>query len=644
MGTVLQKRQVKLMALLVAGAAIILYWPTLHLPLIYDTLLHIRIATELDLLTVWLPTEAFGFYRPLTFLPMLVIRGWFGYYPATLLHGLNVGQHALNAVLLLALSWRLWRKLDRSLAAGLLLALFPFAYQAVAVYGHNVHLTTAGLILLGLHCYLSGLRQRKLAWHLLTGLFFFLALLSHETAVLFGPLAALVHWNAQTPPKSLRQLSKGTLLPWFIFLVLGGLYAIVYQFLPISPAVPGAGAGGSPGLKLLYLLQSAAHPFAWLSHLLPGLNAATVVLGGFAVTILLTAWSARRQANRLPLLLGWAWWTGFACLLFVSLPTEYVLHGPRLLYLAGIGLALLWPVLLEPLRGRPRFSLLLWGAALGFILLTGASFVHGSLQRYAQLTRPLRLVEEVMADRPPGEGVLLVNLPEWLSPTRNVYPVGAEHVAILGYHLFAEELVVENLGTDRPVRAIRLPDILTDPGYPYAVFGDTDPERSLLANWAPAGSRVFVVAFTPEGPQPHYMGGLELAPNREPVAEIGPFLLSGVSATLCGGVLELNGSWAWREQAALPATLSLFAQALDGAGRLLVQADGPPLGLRADLVKPVLGWQMTDRRLLPPSTGLPVQLLLGVYDYSSGERLPARDSQGNLLPNDALSIPVQECR
>jgi len=131
------------MALLVAGSAVILYWPTLHLPLIYDSLLHIRVATELDLVTVWLPTETFGFYRPLTFLPMLIIRGWFGYYPAWLLHGLNVGQHALNALLLFALSWRLWRKPGWSVAAGLLLALFPFAYQAVAVYGHNVHLTTA---------------------------------------------------------------------------------------------------------------------------------------------------------------------------------------------------------------------------------------------------------------------------------------------------------------------------------------------------------------------------------------------------------------------------------------------------------------------------------------------------------------------
>lgn len=646
MGTFLHKHQIKLMALLVAGAAVILYWPTLNLPLIYDSLLHIRIAKGLDLATVWLPTEAFGFYRPLTFLPMLIIRGLFGSYPAWLLHGLNVGQHALNAVLLFSLSWRLWHKQSWAVAAGLLLALFPFAYQAVAVYGHNVHPGTAGLILLGLHCYLYGLQERKLKWGLLTGLLFVLGLLSHETAVLFGLLAALVHWNAQTQPKgSLCHLEKGTFLPWIVFLVLGGLYALGYQFLPISRELPGAGAGNTPWLKLLYLLQSAAHPFTWFGHLLPGLGAVTVVLGGFAITTILTAWCARRRSLRLPLLLAWAWWAAFACLLLISLPTDYLLHGPRLLYLAGMGLALLWPLLLEPLRSLPRFGWLLWGAALGFILLTGGGFVHGRLEQYAQLTSPLTLVEEVMADRPPKEGVLLVNFPEWLSPAKNAYPVGAEHVAMLGYHLFVEELVVENLGVNRPVRAIRQADILTDPDYPYAVFGETDPDRPLLADWAPAGSQVFVVSYTPDGLEPRHVGGLEqVRQNVKPIAEIGPLQLNGASAILCDGVIELNSSWAWREEIALPGTLSLFVQALDREDQLLAQADGPPLALRANLVQAVPGWQMTDRRTLRPSKGLPVQLLLGVYDYSSGERLSARDSQRNPLPNNALNLPVTECR
>ena len=68
--------------LVVAGLlAVILYWSTLGLPLIYDDLLHIRITGGLDLLSVWLPTQAFGFYRPLTFLPLLIIESLLGGFP-----------------------------------------------------------------------------------------------------------------------------------------------------------------------------------------------------------------------------------------------------------------------------------------------------------------------------------------------------------------------------------------------------------------------------------------------------------------------------------------------------------------------------------------------------------------------------------
>lgn len=36
--------------------------PSIRLPLIYDDLLHIRIAKGLDLVSVWLPTDEFGFW------------------------------------------------------------------------------------------------------------------------------------------------------------------------------------------------------------------------------------------------------------------------------------------------------------------------------------------------------------------------------------------------------------------------------------------------------------------------------------------------------------------------------------------------------------------------------------------------------
>ena len=194
--------------LLPAVLALVLYEPVLRLPLIYDTLLHIRITGELDWRTVWLPTPSFGFYRPLTFVPLLLIKDLLGGYPVWLLQGMNWLQHGVNVALLGWLVSRLWPDRPwRTLFTGLLFALFPFSYQAVAVYGHNVHPATTGLLLVGLHLYLREVRRnsRELApspprplapspllrW-LPTTLVFGLALLSHESALLFGVLAALV--------------------------------------------------------------------------------------------------------------------------------------------------------------------------------------------------------------------------------------------------------------------------------------------------------------------------------------------------------------------------------------------------------------------------------------------------------------------
>jgi hypothetical protein len=365
---------------IVAITTMILYWPSLRLPLLYDDLLHIRITKGLDLVSVWLPTQDFGFYRPLTFFPLLIIKQLLGYYPAELLHGINVVQQAINAVLLGYLSWRLWYKVHWALAAGLLLALFPFSYQAIAVYGHNVHPATAGLLLLGLHTYLSAIRveRHRAAWLYVTAAILLLALLSHESAVLFGAFAAFVHWNDKGrlpqltlshPGRTLRAISNQ---PWFYYLLFGAIYIVAYQFLPLSRAPQATFSAGAAWLKLLYIVQAAVYPLAWFGHYLPQTSTWNVVfvLFGLVIALGLTVWSARDGRNRLPLLMGWGWWLLASLVIAIPLSANYLLHGPRLLYVSSIGLAILWPLLLQPLWRLPKAGRLLWVVALAFILIT----------------------------------------------------------------------------------------------------------------------------------------------------------------------------------------------------------------------------------------------------------------------------------
>ncbi|MCB8950588.1 MAG: hypothetical protein H6650_01105 [Ardenticatenales bacterium] len=623
--------------------ALLLYAPTLRLPLIYDTLLHIRISKGLTLASVWLPTEAFGFYRPLTFFPLLLIKRVFGHYPAWLLHGLNVFQHALNGLLLAWLSWRLWRKTLWAGLSGLLLVLFPFSYQAVAVYGHNVHPTTAGLILLGLHAYLRFLpasSRRRIFWAGLTGLFFLLALLSHESGILFGPLAALLAWQEGTGGR--RRWLRLPASAWGLTAA-GAIYALGYQLLPITRAPQAAeGMAGGLGLKLLYLLQAFAYPFTWFAHVWPTLPATSLILAGAGLTLLLALWAARTPRYRWPLLLGGGWWLLASLVVALPLPSDYLLNGPRLLYLSSVGLALLWPVLLQPMGDWPArrsWGRLAWGTMVLFILVSGGAFVRGRLVAYANLTSPLAVARAALAEGGPTEGVLWVNLPAWIAPTHNVYPLGAEFVSMLGPYLFVEEWTEENGLGQRPEWAVEVPDLLTSPGYGYGVQAQSSLAE-VAGHWG-QGTLVLISRYDAAGVRTEAAGRIVPRQAGAPVAYLGPYVLMAAAAQTCAGEVRAMLRWQTGEGGGMPASTSLFVQALDAAGRLVAQADGPPLGLRPDLLPLGRAWQAQEVRRMAAADA--TDLLVGVYDFASGQRYPGTTPDGASLPDNALRLPIRPC-
>ncbi|MGW8319095.1 MAG: hypothetical protein ACWGPS_07575, partial [Candidatus Promineifilaceae bacterium] len=414
-----RRRLTVLLVLLgVAALAALLYWPALRLPLFFDDLLHIRLVKDLDLASVWLPSEKFGYYRPLLFLPLILIKSLFGYYPSLLLHALSVAQHALNAVLVAALAWRMWHRWTRGLAAGLLMASYPFAYQAIAFFGNNVYPTAAGLVVLGLHTYLYAIQtdradpaSKRMAWWAITAAIFLIGLLTHESVVLFGPFAILVHLQLLDFQDRSREADSRTLPTWLAaklrpalaFTVLGILYVIVYQFLPTGGGPDPIAGSNAPWPKALYLLQSGVYPVAWFAHLLPNLTANAILLAGLGLSLILTLWAARRPGNRLALLLGWGWWVLASLLLALNLPTYYIEHGPRLTYLGAIGVALLWAVLLDSLWLYSRAGAILYSTVLAFIVISSGLFVRDRLAAYMAITRPLETIERAMVNQPSGQ-------------------------------------------------------------------------------------------------------------------------------------------------------------------------------------------------------------------------------------------------
>ncbi|MBK9049829.1 MAG: hypothetical protein IPL78_02570 [Chloroflexi bacterium] len=667
----------------------ILYWPVLKLPLIYDTLLHIRITGELDWGLVWLPTDSFGFYRPLTFAPLLLIKDLFDGYPVWLLQGLNWLQHGVNVGLLSWLALRLWPERPwRSLLAGLFFAVFPFSYQAVAVYGHNVHLTTAGLLLLGLHTYLSANRKEPLPvsstqspvssphslppssylaragrW-LPTLAIFALAILSHESAILFGAMAALVAWADGGWPLAVGGMGRnirqfGAYLwrsPWFGFLALGGMYIVVYQFFPISRAPQAVdGEVGSWLVRGLYLAQAAAYPLAWLAHLLPQNWGVTVVVLAAAATIFLTLFSLRQPESRFALLLGWGWWGLAVAVIAIPLSTNYLLHGPRLLYLSSVGLAIAWAVMVDYVSGFKfrvssfEFQVSSWGwirwvvgvGFVGFVLVSNWVFVRGRMADYARLTGGVDVVAQVMAEEPAAVGITLINLPQWLAQPRTTYPVGAELEQMLGDYLFAEELMAHNLGVDHPVLAVVVPELLQPTAYGYQIHNQ-HPITALTELPVTRRQQFFLTRYWEDGPVMIHLGGLQPAnAAATPIASFTVYDLLSAEAQACDEAVEVTLVWRGREE--IPPTTSVFVQLLDASGQLMAQADGPPLSLPPNLL-PWRGRELVDVRNLPlPEGKTATQLLVGVYDYVTAERLAGVDAALRPLPDNALTVPVIAC-
>lgn len=630
----------------VALAALVLYWPILRLPNIYDTLLHIRITTGLNWQNVWWPTDAFAFYRPFTFAPLLAVKGVFGYYPAWVLNGINLFQHALNAALLAALAWRLWRNAWRASAAGLLFAFFPFSYQAVAVYGHNVHPAIVGVFLIGLHLYLTAQHapaHRAPLWWALTGLVFVIGLLTHESAVLFGAFAFLI-----SLPISFSKIIAARRPPaWLIFLILGAAYVIGYRFLPIHGSPQGTFENeGSVWMRLLYFAQAAAYPFTWLARWLRGWPAPTLILFGLGLTLALTLWATRKSENRWPLLVGWGWWLIACALLTFSLQTDYLLHGPRLLYLSSVGLALAWAVILESLIA-PRIGRTLGTLALAGILLTSGVFIRARLSDYARLTSPLSVIAAELKHQPNNTGLLLVNLPDWLSPAANQYPLGAEFASMLSGYLFAEEWIDYNLGGQHVTQAIALSDALTPTDYPYGVHNQT-PYDQLLWGKDEREWHVFLTDYTPGGPKTIHTGWLtapaSAAPASAPIATFGSYQLLKAEAVACQSITTITLTWRTTRPASdITPTLAVFVHVVDDAEQLLGQADGPPLGLRPQLVPAIGGRLINDVRAIETGDGVPARIRMGLYDFGSGQRFEATNANGARLAEDIFYWPVNIC-
>lgn len=625
----------------------LLYGLALRLGFFFDDMVHFRWLDGHALTEVWTSAKGLGYYRPLPFTLWLVLHRLFGYYHAFVLHLLNVALHALNAILLYQLAQRQFEGQSRWLygaAAASLFVTYPFSYQAVPYVNALCHPLAAFLILSSIAAYWEAQARPSKLWSLGSLLLACLAPFAHETGVLIAPL--LIVMGVLGPHRSaLRSMVRSA--RGYLAISLG--YALIWVMVP-------KGSGDSLGLPRLeslwqngvYFLQGLALPTAPLAKVLMrwfsfnDLNSVAVMAVVTLLCVLVLCVRPRRQVT-----LALLWFAISVLPAWLMLPFSYVIDGPRLLYLASIGNALLWAGVLAALWCSPSLRRLgPWLAALALLALLwrNVAFVNSRMQLYASGNDMLMQAVEAARTSPVDASLLYVNMPAWLAFRESAYVLGHEGVTLIPGYTRLQDAIWVNGGGDRKVRGVTFANTQKD--WRNHV-GHYDPEVGWEGlNEAIRGSdMVYVTDYAAAELRIREAGALARERETKPDGQT-VLALWGQQVALLRGSLERQGLettftlW-WKCLRETEAPYTVFVHVYDGEGHLVAQKDGYPLlGMfpfwlwrKGDLVR--------DRRPVSMPTDLrPGRYVVsvGLYDPDTGQRVPAFSSDGARYPEDSVSV------
>jgi 4-amino-4-deoxy-L-arabinose transferase-like glycosyltransferase len=94
----------------------------------------------------------------------------------------------------------------------------------------------------------------------------------------------------------------------------------------------------------------------------------------------------------------------------------------------------------------------------------------------------------------------------------------------------------------------------------------------------------------------------------------------------------------WQAKGQVPGRYKVFLHLVDASGQIAAQSDSIPAAGTAPTQSWLPGEVVIDRHTLTPPAGGAYRLFAGMYDPVSGERLPATDQAGNLIPDAAVLL------
>ena len=639
------------------------YAPSLRLTTFHDDAYNIQVLSTRSILSLF-DLRPYGTqnYRPMSFIPWVLVRDWFGWFRPEMLHYLNVAVHVLNTALVASLAWRLgrvWRLsgLAFPVLAGLFFGLFPFSYQAVLWAGALPHPLMTVFGLGAVHAYLTTGRRVGRARGVLfalSGLLLLGACLSHEQGFVFGFLVVLVEGVMALHRR--RRLHVGAFVLAALMLAYAVVYKLFFQTLWTDPnwSMLATDWQGIVTNNAYY----AQGLIAWLLILLRNViglpeQKIPLLLGLLGLNVLVVLLLLLRHKRVSLGIVSLAWWSAAIAPSAMLLSQSYVSSSPRLMYAASIGVALLYSGLIGIVIRGLRSKVLKWGLLVFTAVLCAwcVPFVEDRLSETERLTSALRFIDNDLKSSPQGATILLINMPWWSAPTNPAFMFGMEGMLLFQEGQVSPSTMIASVGNTQRDTTHVYHEVSMKQGerFVYSIGGSLVNDLALRSQILKS-NYIYRFDYDPPGLRVQRLA-INLAGNTQSTSPLARFskgdagiLLESAQAAVCSDHVVFD--MAWNGVIAMQEPVAVFVHGMDGEGQQVVVADRDPVGGLLPLNEIPAGVQVNERRVIAITAGMPAmsQLQVGVYSRMDGQRYQAARADGSLWDAASVTIPVQPGR
>jgi hypothetical protein len=633
-----------------------LYAPSLGFGLIWDDPHWFGRVVGKSLWQLAQPAPDFHFYRPGTMIYNRIFARADGRIDAPLLHLAQISWHLLNLALGYAFVRRLGLPRMTAVVTTSLLALHPFAYQAVAWAAPQQPLATA-LQLGSWLAYLEACRGRRW-WRFGAGLsllLFAIALTVQENAVVMAFMPLILELFRLQRPRPRRAWLA------FVYPAIGAMFGLLWL---MTPRQAGYTSLAFDPFVSLYLLQGFVFPLVGrVNGYTPDqLLSAWFILGAGLITIVVLLLAAWQGGHGRLACFAVAWASLGLLLPAAGLDYSYVTLSPRLFYYAVPAVALLWSSAAlprQPLIRAPLATLPLWrsvepaiwylGGALLLVFIWGQSILL--LQSFTLLYRSgvnhLNQLNQVVSLE--DERLVFVNFPDRYAPKRPPYPLGYWGVTLAPISVDLGSFTAAISARPVATESYSMPwlDAEARDAGPYQLdLRGVITSPDILYQSARTADRVYFSRYTVDGgfdlidAGAITAGSSAQAPVSCRLASFdGRLCLQAAVVTTTADLVEL--SLTWSVLATLSPHETIFAHIGQPGQQPIAQADGDPwFGLL-----PLSVWQPGDtiqeRREIRPAEVVAqgdYLVRVGLYNWVTEERLPATTLQSDRVRSDAVII------